>query len=161
MDSLESILKVKTRTVMPSEQPLVCKHAMCDGNLIKRKLTVNRPCLTCMRWCQDEGADDVEEGDKPKMPKKKNKKKKKTMRRCIGKKPAAKPSSEPSSKPASQPGCLYKPGEFRDIRLKFIADLRQAEDVTWSEACKRWNTSERRAKLLEGMSYGQLKKRRF
>ena len=109
-----------------------------------------------MRWCQDEGADDVEEGDKPKMPKKKNKKKK-TMRRCIGKKPAAKPSSEPSSKP----GCLYKPGEFRDIRLKFIADLRQAEDVTWSEACKRWNTSERRAKLLEGMSYGQLKKRRF
>ena len=141
---------------MPSEQPLVCKHAMCDGNLIKRKLTVNRPCLTCMRWCQ-EGADDVEEGDKPKIPKKKNKKKKKTMRRRIGKKPA----SEPSSKPASQPGCLYKPGEFRDIRLKFIADLRQAEDVTWSEACKRWNTSERRAKLLEGMSHGQLKKRRF
>ena len=108
-----------------------------------------------MRWCQEsESGCEEDKGEKPK--KKKILKKKKG-----GKKKTPKPSAHQEKPASNNSACLYKPGEFREIRLKFIADLRKSEDVTWPEACQRWNTSERRAKLLEGMSHGQLKKRRF
>ncbi|CAE7240881.1 unnamed protein product [Symbiodinium sp. CCMP2592] len=112
LDSLESIAKVKTRAILPSEQ-----------------------------WCQEsEAGCEEDEGEKPKKKKKKSVKKKKKKG---GNKKKSKPCAEKN--PASNnSACLYKPGEFREIRLKFIADLRKSEDVTWSEACKRWNTSERR-----------------
>ena len=88
-------------------------------------------------------------------------KRRRSLKRRRGKKKTPKPSAHQEKPASNNSACLYKPGEFREIRLKFIADLRKSEDVTWPEACRRWKTSERRAKLLEGMSHGQLKKRRF
>ena len=113
-----------------------------------------------MRWCQESECDGCEEdeGEKPKTKKKKNLKKKKILKKKGGAKKKRQPAAE-EERASKNSDCLYKAGQFREIRLKFIADLRANEDVTWSEACKRWNTSERRAK--EGMSHSELKKRRL
>ena len=74
-----------------------------------------------MRWCQEsESGCEEDKGEKPK--KKKILKKKKG-----GKKKTPKPSAHQEKPASNNSACLYKPGEFREIRLKFIADLRKSD----------------------------------
>ena len=108
------------------------------------------------RWAREDAGDDEDEEDEgeKRAPKPKRKpQKKKTKKRPTKQKKAC----ENQDKKA---GSLYKAGDYKQQRLKYIQRRR---DVGWTfrEAADAWNESSRKAKLLAGMSKGELKRRRF
>ena len=127
-----------------------------------------------LRWAQ-EGVPD-EEGE---IPKKKKKKKAKTTTKA--KKPPKADDAEPSMPPPSKgkcasdvpdgkgskaksrtlpEGCAYRPGEYNEVRLKFIRK-RQKLGWTYRDASTFWNSSRTRSKLLENMPHAEKVRRRF
>ena len=55
--------------------------------------------------------------------------------------------------------CLYKPGEFKDERKRFIEE--QGFTVGSREGNRLWKDSERRAELLRYMPHNELVRRHF
>ena len=90
-----------------------------------------------------------------------NTKTKKAKKRKPAKKEKAKATAKvvAGSAKSSEQG-NYKAGDFGAQRTKFI---RKRLDVGWTmkEASDDWMLSARRARLLEGMSLAELKRRRF
>ena len=97
----------------------------------------------------DDDDDDVRAKKKINPPKKKGKAKAKAK----GKARAAKANVAP--------GMAYKPGDYSQARIDFIAKLRKKHNISFREASDVWKSSHERASLLAGMSESEKKKRRF
>ena len=114
-------------------------------------------CLQA-RWAKEDAGDDEDEDEGEKRAPKPMRKpqKKKTKKRPTKQKQAC----ENQDKKAVDPGSLYKAGDCKQQRLKYIQRRR---DVGWTfkEAADAWNESSRKAMLLAGMSKSELKRRRF
>ena len=120
---------------------------------------------------KDGDRDSDDEGDENDVPDKKPKAKPKGKKPCKKKNkkkkspkasPKVSPSkpTEPKVTDAVGKASSYKAGSFQDARLSFMRKLK-ADGVAWMEASKQWMSSDERAALLEGLSEGELKRRRF
>ena len=104
-----------------------------------------------LRWSKDDDEiplEHPEEDGEREVRKNKNKKK-----------PCGKVSKDPCID-AEKPQTLYQPGEFKEIRLKYIARMKAKKGITFREASNMWNVSKKRETLLAGLSVQELKKRR-
>ena len=54
----------------------------------------------------------------------------------------------------------YKAGSFNEERMKYIRALMADEGLSWKDASASWVVSDRRRKLLAGMSPSELSRRR-
>ena len=66
-----------------------------------------------------------------------------------------------SNKSNEEPDTLYKPGNFKEERFKFIYETMKEKGIPFKEASKLWIPSARRASLLDGLSKSELQRRRF
>ena len=55
----------------------------------------------------------------------------------------------------------YQAGDYAANREKYIQDLMEKNQCSWKTASQSWNGSMERATLLQYMSVGELKRRRF
>ena len=100
----------------------------------------------------------MKKGPGKKKKKKQNKQQKRKKKGSPGPK-KAKPANVKGH--GDQDALAYKAGDYAEIRRKFLNDIRKSEGLSFKEACDRWNLSDKRAGLLAGMSYSEMKRRRF
>lgn len=58
-------------------------------------------------------------------------------------------------------GAVYKPGEFNQVRLKWIKAKQAEQKIPFRAAEQLWMSSSERATLLSSMPLSEMKKRRF
>ena len=164
LKSLESIpqSEKEQKPLFPKEQSLACISAR---GLVDVKASYQTSLLVHLRY-QNESEDDDEDEEKGnaknRKAKKKGHKKKKGKNKTKSSKTQAQGgvAKQPKKKAVQSTAAAYCPGNFSQERLKFISRLKE-RGFSHKEASSKWGSSQRRAKLLEGMSHAELKRRRF
>ena len=114
-----------------------------------------------IRWKGQQGGDDDDDHGEcppPKPSMVNNEKEKKPAKKMKPGQPKKKAGRQRQVDEPSLP-CLYKPGEFKDERKRFIEE--QGFTVGSREGNRLWKESERRAELLRYMPHNELVRRRF
>ena len=112
-----------------------------------------------LRWSKDDDEIPLQHAEADENETRKCKKSKASCAKATHK--AAKQSIAVDNNKPADPQCLYKPGEFREERFKFINRMKEKKGISYNEAAAMWKTSKKRATLLSGLSESQMKKRRF
>jgi hypothetical protein len=107
--------------------------------------------------------DEVEANQrKPRKSKKSKSKKKKRKTKALRAADAPKPlgSDVAKSHASSKCGPNYEPKKYMASYKAFLAE-KKLEGLNRAEALEGWHSSDIKKKLLEGMSYSEMKRRRF